>query len=309
MLFNEQSSRPCAEGVGVHAHHGGHPICDPNLIGRGGWARSIPINFQLLNQRMGIHIPTSTSPPPPPPTSSSSSFSIDHQLLNLSYSYLDDHVDHLHEDDEGDGDDDEDKDVGILITLPYSLHEFGLSPPPLPQPASPSSSSSDPPFSDIERVFGNGNGLWYGGRVHDFSSWPGLSLNPRLWDVSAIKERLKECILGRRPTYAVGHPRPSRDKRGNYSYSSSSSSSSSSSEPKEGNPKRIVWKIEKKVDGWPIFDENDTAFEHRFSALSLAAGLRMGFLPSLIFSHTGGQQSAYSLNGIQRPWETGQEEE
>ena len=52
------------------------------------------------------------------------------------------------------------------IDIPYSLHEFGLL------------SSSDR-FSD--------------GRVHDFSNWPGLSLNPGLWDLRAIHRAVTSC--------------------------------------------------------------------------------------------------------------------
>jgi hypothetical protein len=52
------------------------------------------------------------------------------------------------------------------ISIPYSLHEFGLA-----------------PLEGIKDT--------YGGRDHDFSYWPGLSLNPGLWDLKIVNEKMK----------------------------------------------------------------------------------------------------------------------
>jgi len=102
--------------------------------------------------------------------------------------------------------------------VPYRKHEFGLF--------------------DVPHA--------YGGRLHEFSYWPSLSLNPGIWDLHEIKERLRLC--------------------------------------------------KKATDqNWKIFDENDSLFEQRFSALCLASELAMGYFPAVIFSHIG-NISAYDLS-------------
>jgi hypothetical protein len=52
-----------------------------------------------------------------------------------------------------------------------------------------------------------------------------------------------------------------------------------------------------------VFEESDRLFEQRFSATALAAGLRMAYLPALLFEHTGEDVSAYVLNEMKRPWD------
>ena len=55
---------------------------------------------------------------------------------------------------------------GSTVDIPYSLHEFGML------------TSSDR-LSD--------------GRVHEFSNWPGLSLNPGLWDLRTVYRAVASC--------------------------------------------------------------------------------------------------------------------
>lgn len=52
-------------------------------------------------------------------------------------------------------------------SIPYHLHEFGLM----------------------------GYPTAYGGRNHDFTYWPGLSLNPGLWDMHVVKSRFSNDRL------------------------------------------------------------------------------------------------------------------
>jgi glycosyltransferase involved in cell wall biosynthesis len=56
--------------------------------------------------------------------------------------------------------------------IPYSLHEFGIA-------------SSLP---DSHKL------VQYGDRTHDFALWPGLTLNPGLWNIAVIKKMLSSCL-------------------------------------------------------------------------------------------------------------------
>jgi glycosyltransferase involved in cell wall biosynthesis len=58
------------------------------------------------------------------------------------------------------------------ISIPYSFHEFGIS----------------------SHLPGTNKLLSYGGRTHDFAMWPGLTLNPGLWNVAKIKKMLISCL-------------------------------------------------------------------------------------------------------------------
>ena len=115
------------------------------------------------------------------------------------------------------------------ISIPYGLHEFGIA-------------SHLPGLDKI---------LSYGQRTHDFAMWPGLTLNPGLWNINAIKTMMNLCLN-------------SKDKN--------------------------------------FFNENEKLFEHRFSALGYAAGVSIGFLPSVLFEHIG-DVSAYKLSHFKRPWD------
>ena len=107
--------------------------------------------------------------------------------------------------------------------VPYSLHEFAAA-----------DSSSWDTAADA--------------RIHAFSYWPGLSLNPGLWDLQEVLRLGSCCSSGR------------------------------------------------------LFAQQDPSvlFEQAFSALSLAAGLRMGYLPAVFFRHIG-DVSAYVLSETRRP--------
>lgn len=50
------------------------------------------------------------------------------------------------------------------------------------------------------------------------------------------------------------------------------------------------------------FEDGNTAFEHTYTALGLAAGLTMAYLPLLLFKHIGDDISAYDLNNVERPY-------
>lgn len=116
------------------------------------------------------------------------------------------------------------------IDVPYSLHEFGLI----------SSFSS----------------------IHDFTFWPGFSLNPGIWNLQEIKSRYSQ--------YHRGCCKPN-------------SLQENSCED--------------------IFLESYSGFEHTFSMESYSLGLRMAYFPVLLFKHIGENISAYTLNGVQRPWD------
>ena len=114
-------------------------------------------------------------------------------------------------------------------SIPYSLHEFGIA--------------SHLPGSD--KI------LSYGQRTHDFAMWPGLSLNPGLWNINSIKKMMNLCL---------------------------------------------------NSQNMKLFNEDEKLFEHRFSALGYAAGVSIGYLPSVLFEHTG-DVSAYKLSHVKRPWD------
>jgi hypothetical protein len=163
ILFNEQASRPCAVA---------DKTCDYNIIGRGGWKRSLDLNLKGQN-----------------------------------------------------------------ISIPYSLHEFGLVP-----------------------VSGA-----YGDRIHEFTYWPGLSFNPGLWDLETIWKSSCQILLRHDSLCSLSA-------------------------------------IHEAWDDIVLFDEEDKLFEHRYTILTHAADLRMGYLPALFFEHIG-DVSAYSLNDNLRPWD------
>lgn len=122
--------------------------------------------------------------------------------------------------------------------LEFSLHEFGLF---------PSSAAA---------------------RRHDFSYWPGFSLNPGLWDTKKITESLHNC-------------------------------SKSNDESRVGTRDPYIWAN--------YFSETDDAFEQQFSVRAHGCGVHMAYLHAVLFQHIGSEVSAYKLNGVSRPWEQRQQ--
>lgn len=53
----------------------------------------------------------------------------------------------------------------------------------------------------------------------------------------------------------------------------------------------------------PMFDPADPRFEQSWALRAHEAGLRVAHLPSNVFVHAGGDNSAYVINQQQRPWD------
>lgn len=51
-----------------------------------------------------------------------------------------------------------------------------------------------------------------------------------------------------------------------------------------------------------IFDPSHVAFEHLFTIMVSLSGLSIAYLPAVLFTHIGEDESAYILNNISRPW-------
>ena len=70
-----------------------------------------------------------------------------------------------------------------------------------------------------------------------------------------------------------------------------------------------VWDLSKfsaaheKGAGTLLFEPDDRRFEQSWSLRCLAAGLQVGYLARETFRHEGLEVSAYSLNGMARPWD------
>ena len=67
-----------------------------------------------------------------------------------------------------------------------------------------------------------------------------------------------------------------------------------------GKIRQTLWRC--KYDSDNVFSETDDEFEHRFSMVAHACGLRMGYFPSVFFSHIG-NISAYKLSNISRSFD------
>lgn len=120
------------------------------------------------------------------------------------------------------------------VILPYHLHEFG--------------------------VMGT-----FTQRLQDFSFWPGVSLNPGIWDVHHMKHIFQKFLFE--------------------DVANGSSSHSQSN------------------DAWEYFNETAVLFEQQFSTFCWFAGLKMAYLESIPFRHIG-DISAYSLDEEnRRPWD------
>ena len=134
-------------------------------------------------------------------------------------------------------------------SLPFSLHEFGIS----------------PATADIRQASGQ-----YDFRRHDFSYWPGFSLNPGVWDVYRIAEKLQNECPQQKIIYGG-----------------------------DGLTENLM-----RMSPWcNFFSESDSAFEHHFSILGHLNGIHTAYLHAVIFRHIGHEVSAYKLNGCSRPWD------
>lgn len=133
--------------------------------------------------------------------------------------------------------------------FPFSLHEFGI--PPVAIGRRNTSAQND-------------------NRRHDFSYWPGFSLNPGLWDVPRIADKFRAICSQRKEFNAdIGF----------------------TGDPSQMSP-------------WcNFFSESDSAFEHHFSILGHLNGVHVAHLHAVLFKHIGHEVSAYKLNGFRRPWE------
>ena len=125
---------------------------------------------------------------------------------------------------------------GTMVDIPYGLHEFGLT-----------------PYTSYV----------YGGRNHEYSFWPGFSLNPAVWDLTLLTDLLDRCM---EDSNVQSNLYP-----GSYSMA--------------------------------LFDETDIEFEHKFTALVYASGANIAYLPAYVFEHIGFQTSAYAESGQQRTWD------
>ena len=126
-----------------------------------------------------------------------------------------------------------------VLSLPFQLHEFSLLP-------------------NFER------------RDQRFGYWPGLSLNPGIWDLHRIRTQLS--------SHALKQPRDRED----------------------GLVNSDELQVELPV---PLFNEDSALFEQQFSLMTWFTGLQMGFLPAVIFQHIG-DVSSYVLNNVtKRPWD------
>jgi len=149
--------------------------------------------------------------------------------------------------------------------MPYSLHEYGIVP--VGDAAAyeaahdarhgASASPSALPLTEYARRF-----------CHDFASWSGLSLNPGLWDLRAIRRLMHVDSLD------VGGVE-----------TDTNTDTDTDSSPKS-----------------PMFDCEDGTFEKSWSIAAYAAGARMAYMHGLFFRHMG-DVSAYTLNGAERPWD------
>lgn len=134
--------------------------------------------------------------------------------------------------------------------FPYSLHEFGISPRPV---------FTDNESHELQR------------RRHDFSYWPGFSLNPGLWDLSKLKG-----IIKRQEFCQV--------------------ESGISKKPVKSDTNSMYQCCN-------LFSESDPSFEHQFALLGHLHGVQVAYLHAVLFSHIGVDMSAYKLNGFFRPWD------
>ena len=268
VLFNEQSNRNCALGNYIispaesdtksssssSSSSSLRVDCDYSVLGKGGWHRSVPVVFTkksvhfvetpFYQQRDDVNDNGTLHEKKSVRTNKDSGTDIRGTCCNMSEEF-------------------------IRVSVPYSLHEFGLAPFIFtPSPTSLKSDPVDSTSSEHDRNIQNKEIIGaYGDRNHEFTYWPSLSLNPGLWNLQEIKKKINRFLDG-----------------------------NSSLSSKDCCRRREVVNNE-------IFTETEVLFEHKFSTLCHAAGLQMAYLPSLLFEHIGGDVSAYVLNGVHRPWD------
>jgi len=111
------------------------------------------------------------------------------------------------------------------------------------------------------------------GEDHAFGYWPGFTLNPALWDVTAMQAKLR------------AHQQHCQFCEGVRSKSCQASGCSGYS------------------DAHLQFNASDLRFEQSMSLKLATAGVRVAYLQRLSVQHLGTEASAYELNGLTRPWD------
>ena len=110
----------------------------------------------------------------------------------------------------------------------------------------------------------------------DFNYWPGLSLNPALWNLDQLKHLYAKYSLKNRQVSGV-----ELDPSSNFSSGINSN----------------------KSDHIIMFQEDDRRFEQTWSAETFLMGCNMAYLPQSIFRHLGDGDSAYTRNNLFRDWD------
>jgi hypothetical protein len=117
-----------------------------------------------------------------------------------------------------------------------------------------------------------------------FGYWPGFSLNPGLWDLAALDAKVKvACAAASTENVMAGSLccRPVSDV----------TEEGGSASPGNAAPSKLM------------FHTGDRRFEQSMSLMLAAAGARVAYLPRMTFRHLGLDESAYELNGMERPWD------
>jgi hypothetical protein len=202
----------------------------------------------------------------------------------------------------------------IDYSLLYSEHEFAI-----PHVAEDEyfQTTGEPPVSsqDARSTSDAGETLQkLGFRNHDFSYWPGLSLNPGLWDVPAVVSGLillRKSILCEHETQEARILGTLDSAQGSEHFVECQSRASLTSTQQDSERGPVLRQEQEhgaseqadKYTSYVMFDEKDPTFEQRWSLMTHAAGLRMTFLHTHVFLHTGARASAYSITGRKRPWD------
>lgn len=111
------------------------------------------------------------------------------------------------------------------------------------------------------------------GDDHAFGYWPGFTLNPALWDVTAIQAKLRSH---------QEHCQDCQGKRPNSCYTNG-----------------CLWYSDANLQ----VNASDLRFEQSMSLKLATAGVRVAYLQRLSVQHLGTEASAYELNGLKRPWD------
>jgi hypothetical protein len=133
-----------------------------------------------------------------------------------------------------------------------------------------------------------------------YSSWPGFTLNPAVWDLQHLRRVLGDPLV-RPPARAwedgneeeeevkgEGKEEEEEDE----CHTPATAPPQPRQQPPPSVPPPNVW-----------FNPHDVTFERRFSLRVAAAGLRVGYLDQLTLRHTGVGASVYKLTNQHRPWD------